>query len=250
MSISWGVVSTTSDRPVKIITFSGIDGAGKSTQIEALKSQLEQIGLRVKLLTFWDDVVVLPKFREAVSYTAFKGDRGIGTPEKPLNRRDKNVSSWPLTAARFFLYFADAVNLTIKLNRIRVDRIRTDDVDVVIFDRYIYDELANVPLNWWLPRAFVRLLLRLIPKPDLAFLIDADPVLARERKPEYPLEFLLRNRESYLALSRLIGGMTLIEALSVEATRAEIARAIAKQVQPVAQGFSTASPLDRRVSSI
>jgi thymidylate kinase len=238
MSISWGIFSTMSDQTVKIISFSGIDGAGKSTQINSLRSQLEQAGLRVKLLTFWDDVVVLPKFREAVSYKAFKGDRGIGSPAKPLNRRDKNVSSWPVMAARFFLYLADAVNLNFT-----VRRIQTDDVDVVIFDRYIYDELANVALHRWLPRAFARVVLKLIPKPDAAFLIDADPVLARERKPEYPLEFLLRNRESYLALSRLSGHMTLIDPLSVEATKAKVAEALAKQWPPAQPGLSTVSVL-------
>ena len=31
--------------------------------------------------------------------------------EKPLQRRDKNVSSWPVTAMRFGLDSADAVNL-------------------------------------------------------------------------------------------------------------------------------------------
>ena len=236
MSISWGIVSTMSARSVKIVTFSGIDGAGKSTQIDALKGQLEQAGLRVKLLTFWDDVVIFAKFREAISYKAFKGDRGIGTPTKPLNRRDKNVSSWPVTATRFLLYLGDAVNLKLK-----VSRIESDDVDVLIFDRYIYDELANVPLKRWLPRAFARLVLKLIPKPDVALLIDADPVLARERKPEYPLEFLLRNRESYLALSRLSGHMTLIDPLSVEATKAKVAAALANQLPLVAADLSTVS---------
>jgi thymidylate kinase len=236
MSISWEIFSTTPERAVKIITFSGIDGAGKSTQIEALKNQLEQSGLQVKLLTFWDDLVVLPKFRESVSYKAFQGDRGIGSPAKPLNRRDKNVSSWPVMAARFFLYLADALNLALK-----VSRLQASDLDVVIFDRYIYDELANVPLNRWPSRTFVRLVLKLIPRPDIAFLIDADPVLARARKPEYPLEFLVRNRESYLALSRWSGHMAIIDPLSVEATKAKVAAALAKQLPPAR--LSTMSPL-------
>jgi thymidylate kinase len=238
MSISWGMIPAMSERSVKIISFSGIDGAGKSTQIDALKCRLEQAGLRVKLLTFWDDVVILAKFREAVSYKAFKGDRGIGTPTKPLNRRDKNVSSWPVMAVRFFLYFADALNLKLK-----VHRMQKGDVNVVIFDRYIYDELVNVPLNRWLPRGFAHLVLQLIPKADVAFLIDADPVLAHERKPEYPLEFVRRNRESYLALSRLSGHMTLIDPLSAEATKAKVAGALASQLPPVAPGFSSVSAL-------
>lgn len=90
-----------SDR-VRIVSFSGIDGAGKTTQIEALTHWLLAAGLRVELLTFWDNVVVLSRLRESLSHKAFNGDQGIGSPQKPLNRRDKNVTSTPVTAMRFF----------------------------------------------------------------------------------------------------------------------------------------------------
>ncbi len=46
------------------VSFSGIDGAGKSTQIDALRSQLIEAGLRVRLITFWDDVARLKGIRE------------------------------------------------------------------------------------------------------------------------------------------------------------------------------------------
>jgi hypothetical protein len=58
------------------------------------------------------------------------------------------------------------------------------------------------------------------PPPDAAFLIDADPVAARARKPEYPLDFLRQNRESYLTLARLTGRMIIIEPASIEAAEA------------------------------
>jgi len=196
---------------VKIVSFSGIDGAGKSTQIHALEAWLLQSGLRVKVLAFWDDVVVLEKFREFMSHAAFKGDRGIGSPEKPLNRRDKNVSSWPMNAVRTCLYFLDALNV-----RLMIRGIRSSDADVVIFDRYIYDELANLPLKSLLSRMFIRFLLKLTPTPDVSFVIDADPVAALARKPEYPLEFLRRNREAYLTLSSLSGAITVVDPLPVE----------------------------------
>jgi len=196
---------------VKIVSFSGIDGAGKSTQIHALETWLLEAGLRVKVLTFWDHVVVLQKFREFMSHAAFKGDRGIGSPEKPLNRRDKNVSSWPLNAVRTCLYFLDALNV-----RLMIRGIRSSDADVVIFDRYIYDELANLPLKSLLSRMFIRFLLKLTPTPDVSFVIDADPVAALARKPEYPLEFLRRNREAYLTLSSLSGAITVVDPLPVE----------------------------------
>jgi len=82
---------------------------------------------------------------------------------------------------RFFFYFADALNL-----RRTVHRLERSDADVVIFDRYIYDELANLPLNSWLARFFIRIVLRLAPKPDVAYVIDADPVAELETVNDGP----------------------------------------------------------------
>ena len=221
-----------SDR-VRIVSFSGIDGAGKTTQIEALTHWLLAAGLRVELLTFWDNVVVLSRLRESLSHKAFNGDQGIGSPQKPLNRRDKNVTSTPVTAMRFFLYFLDAVNVWRK-----VLRARQTQADVVIFDRYIYDELANLPLNRWWTRAYIRFLLRLVPAPDIAYIIDADPSAARARKPEYPLEFLHRNREAYLTMSRLAGTIVVIEPLPVAAMELKVREAFLQKPFRLPQHFS------------
>jgi thymidylate kinase len=209
---------------LKIVSFSGIDGAGKSTQIAALEAWLRKAGQRTQLLTFWDDVVVAPGFREFTSHRAFKGDKGIGSPDKPLHRRDKNVTAWPVTALRFGLYLADAVNLCRT-----VRRLSATDADVVIFDRYIYDELANLPLNHWLARLYIRFVLTFVPKPDVAYVIDADPDAAFARKPEYPLEFLRHNREAYLTLSRLAGDITVIEPLPVEEASVRIQQALLRK---------------------
>lgn len=202
---------------MKIVSFSGIDGAGKTTQITALQTWLDRSGHRTRLLTFWDDIVILSSFREFLSHKAFRGDQGIGSPEKPLVRRDKNVTSWPVIVMRFFLYVGDALHLAFT-----VRRLRKGDADVIIFDRYIYDELANLPLNRWIARVFVRLVSALVPKPDVAYVIDADPAAAFARKPEYPLEFVRDNREAYLTLSRLTGAITVIPPSSVEAMAAHV----------------------------
>ena len=47
-----------------------------------------------------------------------------------------------MTAVRFGLYFVDAISL-----RMVVARTLSSDADVVIFDRYLYDELANLSLQ-------------------------------------------------------------------------------------------------------
>lgn len=202
---------------MKIVTFSGIDGAGKSTQIARLEAYLGDEGLNTASLAFWDNVAVLSRFREFLSLRAFGGDCGMGTPEKPIHRRDKDVVSWPLTVARLVLYLADSLNL-----RRVVKRVAGTGVDVVIFDRYIYDELANLPLDSWFTRVFARMVLSVTPRPDSAFLIDAEPEAARARKPEYPLEFLDRNRQSYLRLSRIAGDMTIIGPVSLAAAAAKM----------------------------
>ncbi len=187
------------------MSFSGLDGSGKTTQIDRLLESLEDCGLRVRLLRFWDHIAVLGRIREAMSHTLFKSEKGIGSPEKPVQRRDKNVRSWYMTAARLFLYALDAIQLTMV-----VARMSSRKEDVVVFDRYLYDEIANLDLGNSVLRGYVRLLLRLIPRPDVAFLLDAVPSQARARKPEYPLDFLHCNRVSYLDLAALAGSITIV----------------------------------------
>ena len=218
---------------MKIISFSGIDGAGKSTQIAGLQACLVGLGLRAELLTFWDNVVVLSKFREFASHKAFKGDQGIGSPEKPLRRRDKNVTSRPVSAMRFGLYFLDAMNLARA-----VRNARKSGVDVVIFDRYIYDELANLPLDEGLTKAFIRAVLKLVPRPDVAYLIDADPEAAFGRKPEYPLDFVRKNREAYLSLAGITGQITVIAPNSMEQMQAKIRSIFLQKLSESGTGLS------------
>ncbi len=69
--------------------------------------------------------------------------------------------------------------------------------------------------------------MKLIPRPHVSYLLDADPIQARARKPEYPLEFLYTNRRSYLDLAALVGGITLIAPKPInEVKRDVLARAL------------------------
>ncbi len=202
------------------VSFSGIDGAGKSTQIADLCARLDQAGLSVRILAFWDDVAAFKGFREFLSRALFHGESGVGSPAKPVSRRDKNVRSRPMTALRFLLYFTDALSL-----RLTMANASRSGADVVIFDRYLYDELANLSLDHRLTRTYMRLLLWMVPQPDLAYLLDVDPVQARARKPEYPVEFLHHNRASYLALSEIVGGITVVASASQPEAQRTIAEA-------------------------
>jgi thymidylate kinase len=119
-----------------------------------------------------------------------------------------------MTGLRLLLYLVDTIS-----QRIVVARVLRSNVDLVIFDRYIYDELANLTLGNSLIRAYVRLIMKFVPRPAISYLLDADPAVARARKPEYPLDFLYVNRQSYLDLNQLIGIMTVIAPMPVEETK-------------------------------
>lgn len=201
-----------------LISFSGIDGAGKSTQIDALCDLLREKGLQVRVIRFWDNIARLTRFREGAGHALFKGDKGIGTPSAPINRKDKNIRSWPMTAVRLFIYLLDAIS-----TRRAVKEALYSGTDVVIFDRYIYDELANLTLSNPVSRFYVRMIMKFVPRPHISYLLDANPEKARARKPEYPLEFLRTNRQSYMALRDLIGGITLIGTMPLEEVRQAIA---------------------------
>jgi thymidylate kinase len=230
---------TTAGRRPLLVSFSGVDGSGKTTQIEALLSWLAETGLRVRLLRFWDDIAVLGRARETMSHTLFKSEKGIGSPEKPVQRRDKNVRAWYMTGVRLYLYFLDAARLAFV-----IATASRRDADVIIFDRFLYDEVANLDLGNRMARAYAKLLLRLVPRPDIAFLLDADPAQARARKPEYPLDFIRSNRAAYLALVELTDGVTVIEPLPAEDVTELVLREVSAALpSPRSQGLSHEQPL-------
>jgi len=189
-----------------LITFSGIDGAGKTTQIERLSSCLRKQGLRLLRLSFWDDVAVWSRMRAGVGQRAVDFHRGEGKTEHSfVPRNNKHVQKWYLSAARSGLYLLDVA----RLRRLLASQ-RIKNSDVVIFDRFIYDQIANIYSQSLAARTYGKLLLKLAPAPDLAFILDASPAAAFARKPEYPLEFMYQNRRNFLHLQELVPQLIVI----------------------------------------
>ena len=205
------------DLKVRSVSFSGIDGAGKSTQIRALCDGLSERGLKVRVIPFWDQVATLTRFREGAGHRILKGEKGVGSPSAPVNRRDKNVESRLMTMARLFFYSVDAASVCLVMRKAQFG-----DEDVIVFDRYIFDEFANLNLQSRVIRIYIRLLMSFVPRPDVCLILDADPAQARARKPEYPINFLYTNKSRYLQLDGLVGGMTVVAPGSFPQVQKEI----------------------------
>lgn len=219
-----------------LVSFSGIDGAGKSTQIERLRAALDAAGCPVTQLAFWDDVVVFSRFRAGVTHKVFKSEKGVGAPGKPVQRRDKNVRAWYLSLLRSALYLLDALQL-----RRVVARARNSGAAVIIFDRYLYDELANLPLQKRLARWFLRFASALAPRPNLSYVIDANPEEACARKPEYPLEFSRCCRQTYLELAKILG-MAVVPPLPLGQAGEEVIKRFQEVAARRTPGWEAASP--------
>ncbi len=230
-----------------LISFSGIDGAGKSTQIDYLKTYLEEQGLRVLLLTFWDNVAVFSRIRGGV------GQRTAPAPAAEgafLPRNNKHIRKWYLSTARAGFYILDVV----QLHRLLADP-HVESYDVVIFDRYVYDQIANIYSKSALARLYSKLLLKQTPAPDLAFIIDADPDAAFARKPEYPLDFVHKNQQDFLNLRELVPQMIVVSPGSPEEMREKIQTRIerSKVLNPAPSTgtteFATVNPVVRQQTS-
>lgn len=224
-------MTTPSDRHAKplLISFSGLDGSGKTTQIDNVRALLTALGYGHELLAFWDNVVVLCRYREGFVHQVYGSEIGVGAPGKPVARRDKNVRKWYLSLARHGLYLLDALHLVQVAGRAR-RKARRSGASVVIFDRYIYDELANLPLSNPLTRAYVRFVHWLAPRPDIAFLLDADPEAAHARKPEYPVDFMRANRARYFELAALLGNVTVIPPLPLDAAKRAVGAKVVEKL--------------------
>jgi thymidylate kinase len=201
-----------------IVSLSGIDGAGKTTQIEYLTSRLQQEGLRVLQLTFWDDVAVWSRMRGGVGQKTV--DSSHSEPARRSSfvpKNNKHIRKWYLTAARAGFYIFDVVRLHRLLKSQEIN-----SYDVIIFDRYIYDQVANIYSKSSVARTYRKILLKQTPAPDLALIIDESPAAAFARKPEFPLEFLHRNRQNFLQLRDLVPQLIIISPGKPEDVRNEI----------------------------
>lgn len=150
------------------IVFEGIDGAGKSTQIQLLKEWLEENGLEVELLVEPTDSKVGKLIRELLTYD--------------------NATTEDMQKTLGLLFAADRMLIMDKLN---------DENKVIISDRSFISSLAYQEPKEWIDE-----INKYAKKPDLVLLLDLDVATSVKRCDGEDSfeneEFLNKVKENYL----------------------------------------------------
>lgn len=170
-----------------LITFSGLDGAGKTTLIEWLRVALEEQRHRVAVLHLEHDVGVyaaVRRLRDRAGRLARRSPAspGEGGRRATLLRRIRDAVVWSKVVRRV-IYPLDVV--VFLCYRAYLEGIRGR---VLIMDRYFYDILVDVSSKR--ARRWIRWLKRITPTPTLPLLLDTGPEQAYARKGEYSVAYL------------------------------------------------------------
>lgn len=236
-----------------LITFSGLDGAGKSTLIAWLRASLEAQDRRVTVLHMNDDMGLYAWLRAA-------RDRALAVARRRRGARDgaampDESRARPATVARptpsaagttgseraptMLRRLRNAVLWNRPLRRLiyPVDlvvflcyRLWTERVcgRVLIMDRYFYDTLVDVSdgRHW----RWVRLLERLTPTPTLPIYLDITPEVSFARKGEYTVEYLRRRWVAYRTVFPWVPSALRLPNDDFDATRRVLERALRERL--------------------
>jgi thymidylate kinase len=185
--------------PISLVAFSGLDGSGKSTQIEVLRSRLEEAGCTTAVV--WTRGGYTPLFSRLKTLLRRVARRRVPAAGPSTERTEALGRPW---IRRLWLTCA-LIDLAIVLGvKVRVLQWRGK---VVLCDRYLHDSLIDFRLAFgddaredsWL----WRLVTSLAPTPDIAFLFllpVAESVRRSDLKGEPfrdPVEVLARRVEQY-----------------------------------------------------
>jgi thymidylate kinase len=217
-----------------LITFSGLDGAGKSTLIEFLTTTLEGRRQPVTVLHLNDQVGVYAALRALRD--RLRGSRPAalapGAPDpksQKLQRPAPGGVRGALSRLRAALLWNKALRrllypldlMIFVCYRTYLERAKGR---VLIMDRYFYDTLVDLTNGQSGP--WTRLLERLTPRPAVPVFLDITPEESYRRKREFTIEYLRRRAEAYRRVFDRVPGAVRLPNDDLERTKTALVEAI------------------------
>jgi thymidylate kinase len=180
------------------VCFTGVDGSGKSTHAKSLAEYLQSEGCPCKYV--WG------ASRPVFSYFFFALTRVLGfwtvtrknAYTNPLENADKKLVGGLGPIWRLFLFVDFEIRTSL---RIRLPLLLGK---IVVCDRYFYDMLMDLYVTHTSSSRFTLLISKTVPKPLVAFLLDAPEDVMKKRR-EFSLEELRAKRMVFLKLANVFG---------------------------------------------
>ena len=166
-----------------VVTVSGMVGSGKSTVLRHVASTLERRGISAALWNFQR----LPCF-------TLRPRRGQ-TPPTPSSSiaRGRGYRRRRLTATL-------TVGYLVRMAAFVAYRWWSRRERVVVVNRFFYDNLVHYELNSVRERLYAGVLTRIMPRPDVAILLLAEPSTIAARRPTYSSEYVACVQRAYREL--------------------------------------------------
>jgi thymidylate kinase len=176
------------------IALIGLDGCGKTTILRSLDQFFEEAFLPGKARRFYWRPFYLPRIKVLFS------PRKREEPNPVIgNIAPQMVRQTPLHMIFYFFKFLYYLTDFI-IGRVKYQSVWSRG-GIVCFDRYYYDHLLYPQrFGFIMPQIFMKMFLRLVPKPDIVFYLDAPPKVLFHRKQELSMDELKRQRWKYETL--------------------------------------------------
>ncbi|MFZ2976057.1 MAG: hypothetical protein WA055_05530 [Candidatus Moraniibacteriota bacterium] len=178
---------------MKLITISGLDGSGKSTQINLLKNYLESQNKRV----FYFHAIEFGIAKKIVNF------RNKYCLICRLTGKCKVYKEKSVTHANWFQIFLRKIFLKIDIYRFEklYKKLEKEGFDYILSDRFFHDSIINI---WYLENSKIENYelienLKLKIENSRLFYLQTDPatIMSRERKPDQGIAYLKKKKELY-----------------------------------------------------
>jgi thymidylate kinase len=205
-----------------LVTVSGLDGSGKSTLLRCLRTALEVDERPVVICHLNHDIGVFAAgrwLRNRLKVSSLRRlEPGAIRPRVGSWGRIRYAAVWNKPLRRV-LYFVDLAIFV--LYRLAVEKAGRR---VLLMDRYFYDTLVDVAGggSW----RMARVLAWLIPRPDLAVLLNVSPEEAFARKGEYSVPYLTERLAAYRRVFAWVPSAIVLDHVQLGTSAEELRRVI------------------------